>query len=139
MIDLKAYFNEFTIATKKRWELVDITRQVTDFVQECVMESGICLIHTPHSTAAIIVNEHEMGLMKDVIRNVQEYFSKDADWLHNRIDNNADSHLASIFLGHSKIFPVKNGRLYKGTWQNVFLIELDGPRTRHIICEVLGI
>jgi len=139
VIDLKAYFKEFTISTNKRWDLADITRHVTDFVQECRIESGICIIHAPHTTAAVIVNEHELGLMKDVIRKVQETFPINADWLHNRVDKNADSHVASIFLGHSKIFPVKNGRLYRGTWQNIFLAELDGPRTRQIVCEVMGV
>jgi len=135
---MQVYFKEFTYSTRKRLELVDITEQVTAFVRECNIESGISLVNSPHSTTAIIVNEHESGLMRDILRKVQEEFPKGDDWLHDRVDDNTDAHLASIFLGHSKTFPIKNGRLYRGTWQNIFLLELDGPRTRHITCEVMG-
>ncbi|NWG10011.1 MAG: YjbQ family protein [Nitrososphaerales archaeon] len=54
------------------------------------------------------------------------------------IDDNADAHLASAFIGPSRVFPVKDGRLVRGTWQKVFLLELDGSRRRKIILEVLG-
>lgn len=53
-------------------------------------------------------------------------------------DSNADAHMASAFTGSSKTVPVKNGDLVLGTWQSVFLLELDGPRARKIIVEVLG-
>lgn len=138
VINMQAYFKELTYSTKARLELVDITGQVTAFIRECNIESGICLVNSPHSTTAIIVNEHEMGLISDILRKIREEFPKGVDWLHDKVDNNANAHLASIFLGHSKIFPIKNGRLYRGAWQNIFLLELDGPRTRHITCEVMG-
>jgi secondary thiamine-phosphate synthase enzyme len=138
MTNMQVYFKEFTCSTSERIEMVDITEQVTDFVRECNIESGICLVNSLHSTTAIIVNEHERGLISDVLRKIGEEFPKGVGWLHDRVDDNADAHLASIFLGHSKTFPVKNGRLHRGTWQNIFLLELDGPRTRHITCEVMG-
>jgi secondary thiamine-phosphate synthase enzyme len=76
--------------------------------------------------------------MKYILHQVQEKFPRDVGWLRDRIDDNADAHLVSVFLGHSKTFPIKNGRLYRGTWQNSFLLDLDGPRRRHIVCEVMG-
>ena len=135
---MQVYFKEFVYSTNEHLELVDITEQVTAFVRECNIESGISLVNSPHSTTAIIVNEHESGLMRDILHKVQEEFPKDNSWLHDKIDDNTDAHLASSFLGHSKTFPIKNGRLYRGTWQNIFLLELDGPRTRHITCQVMG-
>lgn len=135
---MHVYFKEFVYSTNEHLELVDITEQVTAFVRECNIESGISLVNSPHSTTAIIVNEHESGLMKDILHKVQEEFPKGISWLHDKVDDNTDAHLASSFLGHSKTFPIKNGRLYRGTWQNIFLLELDGPRTRHITCEVMG-
>jgi secondary thiamine-phosphate synthase enzyme len=61
------------------------------------------------------VNEQESGLVEDILRKVQEEFPRGAGWRHDRVDDNADAHLASVFLGHSKTFPVKNGRLERGT------------------------
>jgi secondary thiamine-phosphate synthase enzyme len=135
---LKAHFKEVSLSTKERLELLDITEHVSSFVRECKMESGICLVNSPHSTTAIIVNEHESGLMADILRKVREEFPRGAGWHHDRIDNNADAHLASVFLGHSKIFPIRNGRLERGTWQNIFLLELDGSRTRRVLLEAMG-
>jgi len=137
-MNMQIYFKEFVYSTNEHLELVDITEQVTTFVRECNIESGISLVNSPHSTTAIIVNEHESGLMKDILHKVQEEFPKGISWLHDKVDDNTDAHLASSFLGHSKTFPIKNGRLYRGTWQNIFLLELDGPRTRHITCQVMG-
>jgi len=136
---LKAHFKEISLSTRKRLDLMDITGAVSNFVKECKIESGICLVNSPHSTTAIIVNEHELGLIEDILRKVQEEFPRGAEWRHNRVDNNANAHLASVFLGHSKTFPIRNGRLERGTWQNIFFLELDGPRSRRVLFEAIGV
>jgi secondary thiamine-phosphate synthase enzyme len=136
---LKTQFKEISLSTSKRLDLVDITEEVSSFVQECKIESGICLVNSLHSTTAIVVNEHESGLKEDILRKVREEFPRGAGWQHNRVDDNADAHLASVFLGHSKTFPIKDGRLERGTWQNIFFLELDGPRTRRVLFEVIGL
>ncbi|MEM0377090.1 MAG: YjbQ family protein, partial [Thermofilum sp.] len=53
--------------------------------------------------------------------------------------DNAHAHIASALLGSSKVLPVVNSRLVRGTWQNIFLVELDGPRNRReVVVQVLG-
>ena len=135
---MKICFSEFTVSTKNRFELVDITWQVEQAVSSSNVKDGICLVYAPHATASIIANEHEAGLLRDILSKVRELFPEGGRYLHNRIDDNAHAHLASAFIGSSRIFPVKGGRLVRGTWQNVLLVEADGPRTRRIIVEVLG-
>ena len=135
---MKVFFQDKDISTKNRTELVDITDMVEETVRKSGITSGICIVHSVHSTTAIIVNEHEAGLINDIIKKVQHDFPKGAGWLHDRIDDNADAHLASSYIGPTRIFPVRYGRLVRGTWQNIFLLELDGPRTRSIIIEVMG-
>jgi secondary thiamine-phosphate synthase enzyme len=135
---MKVKIKEIKVETNERNQLIDITSLVEDFAKESKINNGLCLIHSLHSTTAIIVNENENGLIQDVLYEIQKVFPKGEKWLHNRIDNNADSHLASAFIGSSKIFPVKDGKLIRGIWQNIFLLELDGPRVRRIILEALG-
>ena len=135
---MKVLFQDRDISTKNRTELVDITDMVEETVRKSGITSGICIVHSVHSTTAIIVNEHEAGLINDIIKKVQHDFPKGAGWLHDRIYDNADAHLASSYIGPTRIFPVRYGRLVRGTWQNIFLLELDGPRTRSIIIEVMG-
>jgi secondary thiamine-phosphate synthase enzyme len=86
----------------------------------------------------VIVNEHEAGLVKDIVKKVQQDFPRGAGWLHDRVDNNADAHLASSYIGPTRIFPVREGRLTRGPWQNIFLVELDGFRTRKVIVGIIG-
>ncbi len=135
---MKVFFDEIDVPTKSRTELVDISSYVEDHVRKSNIKNGFCLAYALHSTVAIIVNEHEKGLMQDIINKVEKDFPKGIGWLHDRVDNNADAHLASTFIGPSRIFPIKDGRLVKGTWQNIFVLELDGPRTRKIVLETLG-
>ena len=135
---MKVKIKEIKVETNERIQLIDVTNQVEEFIKESEIKNGLCLISSLHSTTAIIINENESGLIQDILYEIQKVFPKDEKWLHNRIDDNADSHLASAFIGSSKTFPIKDGKIIRGTWQNIFLLELDGPRIRRIILEALG-
>ena len=140
MGDCKAETMEIQISSNKRVELIDITQYVEDFVAKHDVKNGLCLVYAPHATAAIIANERESGLMRDMVSKIEKDYPRGEGWLHDRIDNNASAHLASAFIGSSRTFPVKDGRLVRGTWQNIFLFELDGPRhRRRVIVEVIGV
>lgn len=137
---MKVFFRELTLNTKRRREILDITEEVERAVRESGVENGLCVVHSMHSTTAIMINEREEGLMEDIISKINEEYPRDGGWLHNRIDDNADAHLAGAFTGPSTVIPIKEGRLCLGTWQDVFFLELDGPRAgRRIVIEVLGL
>ena len=119
-------------------EVVDITREVENIVIKSGIKNGVCIVHLPHATAALMLNEAETGLWHDYIRLVKEVFKPDGDWRHNLIDSNAHAHLASGFIGQTRVLPIKDGRIVRGTWQNILLLELDGPRHRRVVVEVMG-
>ena len=135
---MKTAFREVIVQTKSRMELVDITSDVEKIVTESSVKQGMCIVYLPHSTATIIVNEHEDGLMQDILKMAEKLFPVNAGWLHDRIDDNAHAHLASTMFGPSKVFAVKDGKIVRGRWQNIFLLELDGPRSRRVIIQTLG-
>lgn len=136
---MNVVFRELTVSTSNQVDLVDITDEIENTVRNSGIKNGICLVYVPHSTAAIIVTEHESGLLQDVLRKVREEYPRGAGWKHDLIDDNANAHLGSALISSSRIFPVKDGKLVRGTWQNVFLLDLDGPRRfRRILIEVLG-
>ena len=127
------------ISTTKRFELVDITSYVEEAVRKSGIKNGICLVFAPHATAAIIANEKEPGLMNDIITFLKELVKPERDWKHNIIDDNAHAHIGSAIIGSERVFPVVNGELVRGTWQNIFLVEMDGPRSaRNILIVVVG-
>lgn len=127
---------EFRASTEKRYQLVDVTDEVEEIVRESGIKDGLCLVFVPHSTAAVVLTENEDGLKKDWLEFLKKLISG-FDFLHDRIDDNADSHILSGLLGQGKTLPIENGRLVRGTWQQIFLVELDGPKTRRIIVKLL--
>ena len=114
----------------KNFEIIDITSRIN---QEIDIEFGIANIFSKHSTSAIVVNENEKGLLADLELMLKDLVSDKNSWLHDRIDNNAKSHLKSFLLSSSETIPISNGKLDLGTWQSVFFIELDGPRKNRTI------
>ena len=130
---MKTFAKALAVSTREKYQLIDLTRSIEEIVSMSKVERGLCLVHASHATAAIICNENESGLVQDILRKVREIFPPSAGYLHDRIDDNASSHVASALIGASRAFPVEDGRLVRGTWQNIFLLELDGPRTRRVV------
>lgn len=118
------------INTNKSFEIIDITSKVNELID---IEEGIVSIFSRHSTSAIVVNENEQGLLNDFEFMLSNLVMDKYSYQHDRIDNNAKSHLKSFLLSSSECLPIKNGRLDLGTWQSVFFIELDGPRSNRTV------
>jgi len=125
------------IKTSRRIEIVDITDKVREVVEKHDVTDGIVVVYTKHTTTAIIINENESGLKEDITNILEKLVPSRAGYMHDRIDNNADSHLRAILLGNSVVVPITNGRLDLGTWQRIMFIELDGPRTRRVVVKVI--
>lgn len=128
---------EFKVPTEDRYQLVDITEKVEKVVKESKIKEGLVLIFTPHSTAGVLLTENEKGLKEDFLK-VLEKIVKGIDFFHNRIDDNADSHILAGIVGQGRILAIENGKLVRGTWQQIFLAEFDGPRTRQILVKIIG-
>mgnify|MGYP001770665341 CR=1 FL=1 len=119
------------LSTKARRELVNITSFLERKVEE-IKGKGIICIYVPHTTAGLMINEDEQGLKKDVLNILEKLVPESGNYFHNEIDDNADAHLLSILLKNNACIPFENGRLLLGTWQSVFFVELDGPRSRRV-------
>ncbi|AMM53771.1 secondary thiamine-phosphate synthase enzyme YjbQ [Pyrococcus kukulkanii] len=130
---------ELHFSTKGEIDLVDITYEVEKFVAESGIANGQVLIFVPGATGAIIAIEHEEGLLEDFKRWLREVIPKERHYLHNRFDDNAHSHLRATLLGPSLVFPIIDGELMRGTWQQIFFVELDTrPRRRRVILQAIG-
>ena len=122
--------------TNKQFEIIDITSRINELID---INEGIISIFSRHSTSAIVVNENEKGLLADFEFTLENLITDKYSYFHDRIDNNARSHLKSFLLSSSESLPVKNQKLDLGTWQSVFFVELDGPRrSRTITLTMVG-
>lgn len=133
---MKIKNHSIKINTNRNFEIIDITSKINELID---VESGIISIFSRHSTSAIVVNENESGLLNDLEFTLNNLITDKFTYQHDRIDDNAKSHLKSFLLSSSECLPIKNGRLDLGTWQSVFFIELDGPRHgRTISLTIMG-
>jgi len=138
--EVKVFSKVLTYSTKKRFEVLCITGDVDKVVAKSGIRNGVVLVYVPHATAAIVVNEFEPRIAEDYITWLKRFFTPGSGWRHDEIDDNAHAHLASAMIGSSRLFPLINGRMVRGTWQEILLVELDGPRSvRRVVVEVLGI
>jgi secondary thiamine-phosphate synthase enzyme len=125
------------IQSNKKIEFLDITQKIDEIIKETGVKEGIAITFTRHTTSGLTINENEMGLVRDMEKILEELIPQKS-YAHNKIDNNARSHLQSLLLEHSLVIPIENSSLALGTWQKVFFVELDGPRTRReVLVKIL--
>ncbi len=130
--------DEFTKKSSKRMEIIDVTNDVNDILKKYQLNEGIVNVFARHSTAGIVINENESRLKKDFENTLQTLIPENNNYGHDLIDNNADSHIRAFFTGSSETIPINKGSLDLGTWQSVFFVELDGPRTRSFAVTIIG-
>jgi len=131
---------EINISTNKHNELVDITNQVNDAVKKSKIKKGICHVYVPHATAAITINENaDPNVREDILTALQKMVKDHGGWKHDKIDDNAASHIKASIMGPGETIPVKDSSLLLGTWQDIFLCEFDGPRERKVIIQIIGV
>jgi secondary thiamine-phosphate synthase enzyme len=124
------------VKTDRRIQLVDVTAQVQKAVAASGVESGICYLYVPHTTAAITINE---GADPDVARDVEgaldRLIPKTGPYRHS--EGNSDSHVKAVLVGASQIIFVEGGKLALGRWQGIFFCEFDGPRDRRLDVRIV--
>jgi secondary thiamine-phosphate synthase enzyme len=125
------------VETHRRIEFQDLTAVIQRLVDESLVESGLCYVFVPHTTAAILINENDdRALHKDLDNFLQELAPRDREYFHN--DGNCDAHLKASLIGCSKTLFIENRRLVLGQWQGVYFCEFDGPRRRDLRVKVVS-
>ena len=138
------------IETTTAPEFIDITDDVQRIVEESGVRFGQATIYSCHTTAAIKVNENEPLLLQDMARVLRQLAPVDAEYAHNdfsrrtvNIDEdeceNGHAHCQHLFLSTSETIPLVEGRLTTGKWQRIFLVELDQPRNRRVLVNLIGV
>ncbi|WP_028315028.1 secondary thiamine-phosphate synthase enzyme YjbQ [Desulfatibacillum aliphaticivorans] len=122
---------QFTVSTRSRTEMVDITSRVQDFIREEDVQDGAVMVFVPHTTAGVTINESaDPDVAWDIIMALNILVPDNLDYRH--AEGNSPAHIKSSMMGSSVLVEVSGGRLVLGTWQGVFFCEFDGPRTRKV-------
>src|SRR4029453_9279907 len=109
----------------------DLTDRLNQFIAEADVCVGVLNVQTSHTTAAIVINEHELLLLADfkalLERTVPESAAYRHDDMSRRVDvrvdepTNGHAHCRALLLPTSACLNVCDGRLGLGSWQRVFL------------------
>jgi len=137
------------IHTEHPTQFIDLTADLEGFVAASGIQSGLVNVQSLHTTAAIVVNEHEPLLLTDMAGLLERLAPVDAAYRHDNITlrtincvlgepPNGHSHCRALLLGSTASMNIVDGALQLGRWQRVFLVELDGPRTRDVSLLLLG-
>ncbi len=127
---------KFKVQTKARNVMVDVTAEVQKAIDRAGVRSGLACIFTPHTTAAVTINEHDdPDVARDISATLEKMVPQKGDYRH--YEENSDSHIKSSLTGCSQTVIIDEGRLQLGTWQGVFFCEFDGPRQREVWVKIV--
>ncbi|MCL4401458.1 MAG: secondary thiamine-phosphate synthase enzyme YjbQ [Acidobacteria bacterium] len=138
---MPVYQKNFRIATKGNCDVLDITHQVARILAESRIRCGIVNVSGRGSTLGITTLEFEPGCVADLQRALEAIAPANHDYAHNARwgDDNGYSHLRSALIGATRSFPVSNGEIATGTWQQIVLCDFDDrARDREITVTVVG-
>lgn len=128
---------QLEINTRSRAELVDITAAVQQTVREQGMQSGVCHVFVPHTTAGLTLNENwDPDVRRDMLMELDKIVPWQDNYRHG--EGNSAAHIKASLMGFSQTILVEDGRLVLGTWQGVYLAEFDGPRRRRVLVKLVG-
>lgn len=126
-----------SVKTSDHSQAKNITGQVQDVVASSGVNHGWCEVFVPHTTAAVSINEAaDPAVMQDILVSLDKLVPWQDNYRH--AEGNSAAHVKSVLLGSTVRLPVRGGRLNLGTWQGVFFMEFDGPRSRKALVDVQG-
>jgi len=129
-------YQELSIRTRSRTELLDITDRLAKIVQESKVQNGLMVLFVPHTTAAVTINENaDPSVQHDILSELVRLIPFNGPYQHT--EGNSAAHVKCSLLGPSQTLFVHQGRLALGTWQGIYFCEFDGPRSRKIWVKII--
>jgi len=135
---MKIFSDTFTVSTKHRSQMLDITGKVRSIVNQSGISNGDVTVYCPHTTAAITINENaDPSVPHDILLTLESIIPRDMPG-YRHTEGNSDAHCKSSLFGCSERVLIKGAQMVLGTWQGIFFCEFDGPRSRKAIVHIHG-
>lgn len=136
------------LTSERPFHCLALTEAVQRFCRVHGESDGAVVVASQHTTTAVIINELEERLLLDLEQWLQQLAPATAPWKHNDLHlrqgipadepRNAHAHLQALLLGNQVVISVRDGQLQLGRYQDVILVELDGPRQRQVALQWLA-
>lgn len=135
---MKIIREELKLKTQNSQEFLEITDSLRELVKKSGILSGTLTVYSPHTTAAVMINENaDPDVLDDLILGLNTAFPENPQFEH--MEGNSTAHLKSICVGNNETILLHNGFMELGIWQGVFFCEFDGPRERRLIVQIAGL
>ena len=132
---------ELVLDTAGHADMQDLTASVEGIVAESGVRTGMVNVFNIGSTGAVGMIEFEPGLQRDLPEVFDRLIPPSRDYGHERAwhDGNGHSHLQATIQGPSLTVPIRDGKMVRGTWQQIFHLDCDvKPRRRSVLVTVTG-
>lgn len=135
---MKIFQQSFSVSTRRRCEMIDVTSEVGRLAQESGIQDGQVTVYTPHTTAGITINENaDPDVIHDILLTLEVLIPQDRSGYRHG-EGNSDAHVKSSLVGCSERILLEDGRMVLGTWQGIYFCEFDGPRNRKCHVQIMG-
>ncbi len=137
---MKSYRKELWFNAPKRRQIIRITEDVQQAINESGIKEGLVLVNAMNITASVFINDDESGLHSDYEKWLEKLAPEKpySQYAHNGFEDNADAHLKRTIMGREVVCAITNGKLDFGTWEQIFYYELDGKRNKHALIKIIG-
>ncbi|MDD5696169.1 MAG: secondary thiamine-phosphate synthase enzyme YjbQ [Bacteroidales bacterium] len=137
---MKTYRKELWFHTATRRQLINITPQVEQCVQDSGIREGLCLVNAMHITSSVFINDDESGLHHDFEIWLEKLAPEKpySQYQHNGYEDNADAHLKRTVMGRETVVAISQGNLDFGPWEQIFYGEFDGKRRKRVLVKIIG-
>lgn len=137
---MKSYRKELWFETSSRRELINITPDIQECLNESGIEEGLLLCNAMHITASVFINDDESGLHQDFEKWLEKLAPEQphSQYKHNVFEDNADAHLKRSVMGREVVVAITGGKLDFGPWEQIFYGEFDGKRRKRVLVKIIG-
>ena len=146
---MKIHRKKIEVKSTSQIEFLDITAQVNEVISDSGIREGQAAIYSPHTTTGVMINHNETMLLQDFMRTLYKLVPVSDRYSHDLFELNRDkasdgrsnghSHCKAMLLSSSETIPIEKGHMMLSETQSIFVVEMDGARTRDIIVQVIGL
>ncbi len=137
---MKYFRKELWFDVKKRRELINMTPEIEECLNESGIKEGLLLCNAMHITASVFINDDESGLHNDFEVWLEGLAPEKpySRYKHNSFEDNADAHLKRTIMGREVVVAITKGKLDFGPWEQIFYGEFDGKRKKRVLIKIIG-
>lgn len=138
---MKIVSKQIELESDGNFNLINITDTVRRFVAETKITNGHLFVFYQHTTGAVIIGEHEAGIVADLYDMFERIAPVAYPYKHHlrEVDYNGHAHLRSALMQTEASAPIVDGRIALGTYQDFLVIDDQVDKEpRYVMLQIMG-